>query len=143
MQHPGRALALAAAALFAAGPAPAAAERIRIVSEWGELQATLEDHPSARALLRLLPLEISMRDHLRQEKTGRLPAPLPEHERRLPFANGDLGLWGRDDFVLYYAEGTVPPPGIVRLGRVEGGAKLYDRPGPVKVRLERLSTKQP
>ncbi len=114
-----------------------AGEKIRIVSEWGEVTARLEDNPSTRALLRMLPLELPMRDHLRQEKTGRLRTPLPEHARRLEFSNGDLGLWSNGDFVIYYANGSVPQPGIIPLGRIEGGAKLYDRPGPITVRIER------
>jgi hypothetical protein len=113
-----------------------AGEKIRIVSEWGEVMAQLEDNPSAAALLRMLPLELSMTDHMRQEKTGRLRTPLPEHPRKVDFANGDLGLWGNDAFVIYYAKGAVPRPGIIPLGRIEGGAKLYDRPGPIKVRIE-------
>lgn len=133
---------LAAAALAMSGPA-LAAERIRIVSSWGEVQATLEDNPSALALLRLLPLELPMRDHLRQEKTGNLPAPLPEHQRQLPFMSGDLGLWSRDHFVIYYADGAVPQPGIIRLGRIDGSVKLYDRPGPVTVRIERIASPKP
>jgi hypothetical protein len=127
--------ALAAGLLAAAGAW--AGEKIRIVSEWGELTAVLEDNASTQALLGMLPLELPMRDHLRQEKTGRLRTPLPEQPRTVDFANGDLGLWGNDAFVIYYANGSVPSPGIITLGRIEGGAKLYDRPGPVTVRIER------
>lgn len=134
---------LLAVAALAAATQVSAAERIRIVSPWGELTATLDDNPSTRALLRLLPIELPMQDHLRQEKTGRLPAPLPEHRRQLNFADGDLGLWNNDKFVIYYVDGVVPPPGIIPLGRIEGGAKLYDRPGPVTVRVERLEAKRP
>jgi hypothetical protein len=129
----------AAAGLLVMAASAWAGEKIRIVSEWGEVTARLEDNPSASALLRMLPLELSMTDHLRQEKTGRLRTPLPEHLRQTGFADGDLGLWGNDAFVIYYAKGTVPLPGIVPLGRIEGGAKLYDRPGPIKVRIERAN----
>lgn len=125
------------AGLLTIAAAAGASEKIRIVSEWGVVTARLADNPNARALLRMLPLELAMRDHLRQEKTGRLQTPLPEHPRTLDFSNGDLGLWGNDAFVIYYAKGSVPQPGIVPLGRIEGGASLYDRPGPVTVRIER------
>jgi hypothetical protein len=46
-------------------------------------------------------------------------------------------LWGNDAFVIYYTNGSVPSPGIIPLGRIDGGAKLYDRPGPITVRIER------
>jgi hypothetical protein len=54
-----------------------------------------------------LPLTIEMRDHLRQEKTGNLPSPLPEVERQLDFFTGTLGLWSSDHFVIYYRDGRV------------------------------------
>ncbi len=121
----------------AAGPV-VAQERIRLSSAWGEVTAELNDSAASRALLRMVPLSIGMRDHLRQEKTGDLPAPLPDGERRLDFAVGTLGLWGPDHFVIYYRDGRVPPPGIVHLGRVTGDVSIFDRPGPVTLRLERL-----
>jgi hypothetical protein len=49
-----------------------------------------------------------------------------------------LGLWGDDDFVIYYRNGHVPEPGISVLGRVAGDVAIFDRPGPVTVRIERV-----
>lgn len=113
-------------------------DMIRISSPWGELTAELADNAAAKALLEMLPVTIDMQDHLRQEKTGQLPTALPEAERQLGFDNGTLGLWGRTDFVIYYRDGSVPRPGIVILGRVEGDASILDRPGPVTVELQRV-----
>jgi hypothetical protein len=48
-----------------------------------------------------------------------------------------LGLWGNDDFVVYYRSGRVPSPGIVILGRVTGDVSVFDRPGEITVRIER------
>jgi hypothetical protein len=86
----------------------------------------------------MLPITIEMRDHLRQEKTGNLPAPLPEAARRRDFSTGTLGLWGADDFVIYYRSGQVPLPGIVILGKAAGDVSIFDRPGPVAVRVEQV-----
>jgi hypothetical protein len=69
-----------------------AQERIRISSNWGIVTAELADNAAARALVRMLPIMIDMRDHLRQEKTGNLPSPLPEIARQRDFAAGTLGL---------------------------------------------------
>jgi hypothetical protein len=66
----------------------------------------------------MLPLSIEMSDHLRQEKTGNLPSPLPAVERQLDFSTGTLGLWSSNHFVIYYRDGRVPQPGIILLGRV-------------------------
>ena len=73
-----------------------AQERILISSDWGEVNAELVDNKATRSLVQMLPLTIEMRDHLRQEKTGNLPSPLPETERQLDFSTGTLGLWNSD-----------------------------------------------
>ena len=118
------------------GPAMAQ-ERILLSSDWGEVMAELVDNDATRALVRMLPLTIEMRDHLRQEKTGNLPSPLPAVERQLDFSTGTLGLWSSDHFVIYYRDGRVPQPGIVLLGRATGDVSAFDRPGPVTVRVGR------
>ncbi|MGX9966622.1 cyclophilin-like fold protein [Roseomonas sp. F4] len=123
-------------ASLSAGPAMAQ-ERIRISSDWGEVVAELADNAATRRLVQMLPLSIPMRDHLRQEKTGRLPEALPSAERQVDFAAGTLGLWGASDFVVYTRSGRVPAPGIVVLGRVTGDVSIFDRPGAVTIRVER------
>lgn len=112
-----------------------ARQRILISSAWGEATAVLANTDAARALAPMLPLTLEMRDHMRQEKTGTLPSPLPEGERVRAFSAGTLGIWGRDHFVIYYRDGHVPSPGIMIIGDVAGGATLFDRPGPVTVKI--------
>lgn len=119
------------------GPAMAQ-ERLLISSDWGKVTAELADNDASRALARMLPLTIEMRDHLRQEKTGNLPSPLPAVARQTAFSKGTLGLWSSDHFVIYYREGRVPQPGIIILGQVTGDVSIFDRPGPVTVRVERV-----
>ena len=114
-----------------------AQERIVISSEWGNISVDLVDNAATVALVEMLPLTIDMRDHLRQEKTGNLPSPLPEVARQRDFSAGTLGLWGPDDFVLYYVGGQVPAPGIIILGKVTGDVSIFDRPGPITIRVER------
>lgn len=114
-----------------------AGERISISSEWGNVTAELADNDATRFLVRLLPLTIEMRDHMRQEKTGKLPQALPEVSRQTGFRKGTIGLWSSSDFVIYYRDGAVPQPGIVILGQVSGDVSLFDRPGAVSVRVER------
>jgi hypothetical protein len=113
-------------------------ERVVISSNWGKVTADLVDNNATLALVRMLPLTIAMRDHLRQEKTGNLPSPLPAVERQLDFSTGTLGLWSSDHFVIYYRDGRVPQPGIILLGRVTDDVSIFDRPGPVTVRVERV-----
>lgn len=121
--------------IFSVGSAMAQ-ERIIIASDWGNVSAELLDNQATRLLIKMLPLTIDMRDHLRQEKTGALPSPLPEVERQLDFAAGTLGLWSSNRFVIYYRAGRVPEPGIIVLGRTTGDVSIFDRVGPVDVRVE-------
>jgi hypothetical protein len=116
-----------------------AQHRISISSEWGNVSADLADSEAARSFAAMLPVTIAMRDHLRQEKTGNLPSPLPEAARQLPFSKGTLGLWSSNHFVIYYRDGEVPQPGIVLLGQITGDASIFDRPGSLSVRLERIN----
>ena len=115
-----------------------AQDRIRISSDWGEVKAALADNAAARALSAMLPLTVGMSDHLRQEKTGRLPSALPDLPRQRDFSTGTLGLWSGRDFVIYYRGGRVPPPGIIVLGQVEGDVSIFDRPGDITVEITRL-----
>lgn len=119
------------------GPAMAQ-ERVLISSDWGRVTAELVNNDATRALVRMLPLTIEMNDHLRQEKTGNLPSALPATERQLDFSTGTLGLWSSNHFVIYYRGGRVPQPGIILLGRVTGDVSIFDRPGRVTVRIERV-----
>ena len=114
------------------------ATRIVISSDSGRVTAELVDNEATQELLRMLPVTIEMRDHLRQEKTGNLPSALPEVQRQTAFSAGTLGLWGNDDFVIYYRNGDVPSPGIVVLGRVIEGVSVFDRPGTVSITIERM-----
>jgi hypothetical protein len=114
-------------------------ERILISSDWGKVTAELVDNDATRSLVGMLPITIDMRDHLRQEKTGNLPSALPAVERQLDFSTGTLGLWSSNHFVIYYRDGRVPQPGIIILGRVTGDVSIFDRPGPVTVRVERIN----
>jgi len=111
-------------------------ERILISWNRGELIAELADNEASRRLAEMLPITLEMRDHLQQEKTGRLPEPLPELPRQTAFSAGMLGLWGNDDLVIYYRNGRVPPPGIIILGRVTGDVSILDRSGPVSIRIQ-------
>jgi hypothetical protein len=115
-----------------------AQERLLISSDWGKVTAELVDNNATRSLLQMLPLTIEMRDHLRQEKTGNLPSPLPAVERQLDFSTGTLGLWSSNHFVIYYRDGRVPQPGIILIGRVTNDVSIFDRPGPVTIRVERI-----
>jgi len=74
-------IAAATLAILSMNPAMAQ-KRIQISSDWGNVTADMADNAAARSLIQMLPITIDMRDHLRQEKTGSLPSPLPEIVRQ-------------------------------------------------------------
>lgn len=117
-------------------------EQIRISSEWGEVTAQLGTGEAAKALTAMLPLTIAMHDHMRQEKTGNLPSPLPVEPRQRDFSVGTLGLWDADHFVIYYRSGRVPSPGIIVLGQTTGDVSIFDRPGSVAVTVQRIEASE-
>ncbi len=111
--------------------------RLVMSTDRGTVAAELVDNDATRELVRMLPLTIEMRDHLRQEKTGTLPLSLPELPRQTDFSAGTLGLWGNDDFVIYYSAGRVPEPGIIVLGRVTGDVSMFEGSERTTVRIQR------
>jgi hypothetical protein len=115
---------------------PTSEIRISIATDRSQVTAQLVDNEATRALVRMLPLTIEMRDHLRQEKTGTLPSPLPEMPRQTDFSVGTLGLWGDRDFVIYHRNGRVPEPGIIVLGQVIGDLSMFEDPEAVTVRIQ-------
>lgn len=130
-------LGAATLALTTTGAAMAE-DQIRISSEWGEVTAELLDNAAAKSLIAMLPITLQMRDHLRQEKTGTLPRPLPDLPRQQDFSVGTLGIWSGGNFVIYYKSGRVPMPGIIQIGSVTGEVSIFDRPGPLTVRIEQM-----
>ena len=52
---------------------------------------------------------------------------------------GTLGLWNANRFVIYYRDGRVPEPGIIFLGKTTGDVSIFDKFGPVVVRVERVN----
>ena len=57
---------------------------IIIAPDWGEVAADLVDNEATRALIRMLPLTIDMRDHLRQERGHPVVHERRRHVKDLP-----------------------------------------------------------
>jgi len=129
-----------AAATATTGASQAAGAKIRIRIGRRTLTATVARNATARDFLSLLPLSLSMRDFLAQEKT----APLPRAQARggtprYRFSAGDIALWPPGpDVVVYYRRGSVPAPGIVLLARLDSNARAFSVPGTVRVRFARV-----
>ncbi|UFS68256.1 MFS transporter (plasmid) [Paracoccus denitrificans] len=137
---------LAAAAASLALPAIARAQegsvmRIRFVFADQDFTATLEDNPSARDLLSMLPLDLAITDYSTNEKIAYLPRKLTE-EGSGPFGNeapGDLcyyAPWG--NLALFHASYRWSR-GLIPLGRLNGGPAPLLLRGAYPLRVEPLA----
>lgn len=108
------------------------AMRLRFVFADQDFTATLEDNPSARDLLSILPLDLKITDYSTNEKVAYLPRKLTE-DGSGPFGNeavGDLcyyAPWG--NLALFHGSYRWSR-GLIRLGRLDQG------PAPLLVRGE-------
>jgi hypothetical protein len=110
--------------------APTSTERTgatRITIHVGDDTATaaLADTPAARDFAAMLPVTIVTRDLFGQAKADQLPRNLAAGDtgRASDYAVGDLGYWSpTGDLAIFYADDgqSLPPPGLVRLGTVDG-----------------------
>ena len=83
------------------------------------VNGTLKDNVSTRALVNLLkegPLTINMNDYAGMEKVGPIGTTLPQCDERLTTQPGDLILYLRQYFVIYYAPNTYS---LTPLGKID------------------------
>jgi hypothetical protein len=85
---------------------------------------TLEDNPTARAFVQLLPATFEMAELSGNEKHARLPRTLPgDATRPGTIRAGDLMLYGKDTLVVFYKTFS-SPYSYPRIGRIEVVAAL-------------------
>lgn len=96
---------------------------------------TLEDNPTARAFLQMLPLSLEMPDLNDNEKHLRLPRSLPTSATRPgTIRTGDVMLYGNDTLVVFYK--TFPSSySYTRIGRVTQPDGLVEALGPGSQRI--------
>jgi hypothetical protein len=132
----------AAAAASATGGSISEARnmKLRIKINEGVVFATLNTTETARAFAALLPLTLRMKDLFHREKYARLPKPLSENAPHTSaYEVGDIAYWSPShDVAIYYRQDgeTIPTPGVVTIGRLEGGVGLFDVSGAVTVTIE-------
>jgi hypothetical protein len=123
------------------GPGDPEATDVRIRLDFHNLTltATLFDNPTARDLVSMLPLNLTIEDYGRNEKIVRLPRKLTE-EGSGAFGNeqpGDLCYfkpWG--NLALFYSDYRWD--GLIRLGRFDNGFEPLLVRGEYPVRIERI-----
>src|SRR5436189_5978312 len=106
------------------------------------ITATLTDSETTRDFVSLLPLTLTMDDLFGREKFGHLPRAISQGGKRTrTYEVGDVIYWspGPDVAIFYRRDGeSIPPPGIIVLGKIDSGVEAPNVPGSVKVTIERV-----
>ncbi len=115
--------------------------KIRIDVDGKVVTASLEESAASREFAALLPLSLTLTDYARIERIANLPRKLTiEGTTAGPVKAGDIAYyapWG--NLAIFAEDGDAEyARGLVRLGRVETGLPALQRPGPLKVRIERI-----
>ncbi|WP_416191246.1 cyclophilin-like fold protein [Neisseria sp. CCUG12390] len=76
---------------------------VRLLIGGQAFEIKTENNPTAQAFARLLPLELSMQDHLQNEKFAALSTPLPADDKTAGrIRAGDVMLYQGDTLVIFY-----------------------------------------
>lgn len=114
--------------------------KIKIKIAGKVLTATLVDNETARDFVSLLPLNLSLNDLFGREKFGNLPKALSEKGPRThAYEVGDIAYWSpAHDVAIYYRKDSesIQSPGIIPIGKIDGGTEVFNVPASVKVTIE-------
>ena len=114
--------------------------KIRLTFDGKAVEATLLDNATARALLSLLPMTLTLEDYASTEKIGYPP-------RKLSTAGAPAGVDPSVGDIAYYAPwGNLAifykdfgySRGLIGLGRIASGIEALSVPGSLKVTIERV-----
>jgi hypothetical protein len=133
------ALSLVLARSLASGE-EASSMKIRLTFDGKAVEATLLDNATARDLLSLLPMTLTLEDYNSTEKVGYPP-------RKLSTAGAPAGVDPSVGDIAYYAPwGNLAifykdfgySRGLIGLGRIDSGIEALSVPGSLKVTIERV-----
>jgi hypothetical protein len=114
--------------------------KIRLTFDGKAVEATLLDNATARDLLSLLPMTLTLEDYNATEKIGYPP-------RKLSTAGAPAGVDPSVGDIAYYAPwGNLAifykdfgySRGLISLGRIDSGVEALNPPGSLKVTIERV-----
>jgi hypothetical protein len=112
--------------------------RIRVVFADQAFTAALDDNPSARDLVSMLPVDLTIEDYSNNEKIAYLPRKLTERGSG-PFgseAPGDLCYYAPWGNLAFFHAAYRYSAGLIRLGRLEGGIEPLLKHGKFPLRVE-------
>ena len=102
------------------------------------IPATLADNDTARDFASQLPLELTLTDYAATEKISDLPRRLST-EGAPPGIDpvaGDLAYYSPWGNLAIFYEDFRHSAGLIKLGRIDSGLEVLNRPGPLRVTIE-------
>jgi hypothetical protein len=127
------------ASVLLVNPAQSSTMKVRITANGTAMTATLIDSATTRDFVSLLPLTIK-NDLCAREKSGDLPRALAEGGERMPTYEVGEVIYRSPSVhlaIYYHHDGdSIPSPGIIVLGKIEGRVEALRAPGPVSVTIE-------
>jgi len=115
--------------------------KIHLDVEGESVTATLDDSAAARDFAALLPLSLTLEDYAVIERIANLPRKLvtTEAPAGVKPKTGDINYYAPWGNLAIFIGGNPYALGLVRLGTVDTGLEVLQRPGPLKVRIERIT----
>ncbi len=134
--------ATATSSVSATSPDPSS--RVVLHFEGHVATGVLDDTPAAREFAAMLPLTLHLSDPMGQAKSGALPRfrslDVAGAHRAHTAKVGELAYWSPSSTVAIVYDDlgqTLPPPGLVRLGVIDGGlAEVADAGNSFTVRID-------
>jgi hypothetical protein len=112
--------------------------KIRLTANGRPMTATLTDSPTTRDFVALLPLTLVLEDYASTEKIAYLPRKLsvegvPAGITPVP---GDITYYAPWGNIALFYRGFRYSEGLIRLGRLDGGADVMEARGPWTITIE-------
>lgn len=114
--------------------------RIRLTVDGQSATATLYNNATARDFAALLPLSLTMVDYATIERVSNLPRKLSTQgapDGMAPVA-GELTHYAPWGNLAIFIQGRTYSRSLLPLGKVNEGLSVLAKPGPYKVRIERV-----
>ena len=114
--------------------------KIRMEVDGTRVTATLDDNATSRDFISLLPLTLTLEDYNGTEKISNLPKKLSTKDAPagIDSSVGDITYyapWG--NLALFYKDFGYSR-GLVKLGRIDSRIDAIDRPGRLRVSIQRI-----
>ena len=102
--------------------------------------ATLYDNATARDFAALLPFSLTLTDFAKVERVGDMPRKLTTvgAPAGMDPVTGDLTYYAPWNNLAIFAGDNVHARGLIPLGKIDTGIAALQRPGPLKVKIERI-----